>query len=117
MDRNMLSLGAETLTIVQVSNLLRDIHQLKFISAPLTGVTDHLLTRCGGSHVKPNVRRQGMDLQKSDVLQTAIDVANLNIVSNPPDPKDHAGHNENFDRDGLSLIEAESALTPYGNIV
>ena len=81
---------------------------LKFISAPLAGITDHLLTRVGGSHVKPNVRQQGQDVF---ALPKAISVANLDTKDTPIQP------NENLDKDALQLIGAESALTPYGNLV
>ena len=58
----------------QISDLLdnpdKGIRQLQFISAPLAGLTEHLLTRYEGAHVKPNLRKQGQALK---ALGPAVD--------------------------------------------
>ena len=75
---------------------LRDnIRQIQFISAPLSGLTNHLLTRYEGAHVKPNVRRQGE--RKAKPLTAAIRTA------------------IGMDDKALELVDSESALTPYGD--
>ena len=77
--------------------LLTNIGNLKFISGDLTGFTDSLLTLGTGSHVKPNVREQGQDVQP---LQEAIDVTStIGMV------KDH-----------FVQIGSESAKTPFGSL-
>lgn len=86
-----------------------NIGKLKFISAPLTGLTDHLLTRAGGSHVKPSVRVQGVD--PPTVLDKAVLASNLKTQNTP------IQINENLDIEALQMIGAESALTPYGNLM
>jgi hypothetical protein len=88
-----------------------NIGKLKFISAPLTGLTDHLLTRAGGSHVKPGVREQGDNTVT--ILDKSVAASNLNTQNDPIPPNS----NLNLDAKALQMIEAESALTPYGNLV
>lgn len=80
----------------QQQALLNDVKSIKFISAPLDGLTDHLLTRYQGSHVKPNVR----PLDGADVVP--LDIAT----------RTHAG----FTTEVLRFIDAESSATPYGNL-
>ena len=88
---------------LQIKDLQANLKKLKFISSPLVGVTDHLLTRVGGSHVKPNVHVMGEDLVP---LQEAIRAADLH-TSNPLEMLDEAA---------IKLIGGESGLTPYGNL-
>ena len=76
--------------------LLENIGKLKFISGDLTGFTDSLLTLATGSHVKPNVRTQGQEVQP---LQDAID-ATSQIMS----------------REHFVQIGGESAKTPFGTV-
>jgi hypothetical protein len=79
------------------NQLLNSIGELKFVSGDLTGFTDCLLTLGTGSHVKPNVREQGKDVQP---LQEAI------IATKPIGMiKDH-----------FIQIGAETAKTPYGTL-
>jgi hypothetical protein len=79
-----------------LDDIKKNIRQIKFISAPLSGLTNHLLTRAEGSHVKPNVRSPG---------QTVIPLA----AAYAPEIDMNA--------DMLALIDAESALTPYGTLM
>ncbi|KAK3329195.1 hypothetical protein B0H66DRAFT_579087 [Apodospora peruviana] len=79
----------------QIDELLANIRNMQFISARLSGLTNHLLTRFEGAHVKPNVRDQG---QTVIPLKAAVD----------------AGSSIHIDRSTLRLIDAQTALTPYG---
>lgn len=80
------------------NDLSTNIQNIKFISATLSGLTDHLLTRCEGAHVKPLVRIQGGS-------NTPLDVAAA-VTS-------HIG----IDCEELKLVEGQSAVTPYGNLM
>ncbi|KAF2865209.1 hypothetical protein BDV95DRAFT_587093 [Massariosphaeria phaeospora] len=81
-------------------SLLKGLRYLPFLSAPLAGFTDHLLTRLHGTHVKPNNRSPN---EKPIPIQGALDAA----AKNPP----------NFTVRDLELIESESDLTPYSSSV
>jgi hypothetical protein len=61
-----------TLTEEEKKEIKEKIRRLNFISCPLAGLTDHLLTRYAGTHVKPNVRTQG---QKLIPIKAAVDAA------------------------------------------
>lgn len=87
-----------TLTPDEIADLQKNIRQIKFISAPLSGLTSHLLTRCEGAHVKPNVRVQG---QKAVPLGAAV----------------AASQTIGIDSDALNLVDAETAMTPYGSLM
>lgn len=52
------------------TNLRDNVRRLPFLSAPLSGLADHLLTLSQGTHIKPNVRVAG---QKSQVIMEAVD--------------------------------------------
>ncbi|KAH8689865.1 hypothetical protein BGW36DRAFT_389837 [Talaromyces proteolyticus] len=82
----------------QRAQLLKDIQKLPFISAPLGGFTDHLVTVVDGSHVKPTVRYPGK----------------------LPEPLTEAAsesHLVGLDIDALRKIGVENDLTPYGSLV
>lgn len=76
--------------------LQEQIRKIKFISAPLSGLTNHLLTRVEGAHVKPNVRVQGQNV----VPLAATDATEIGM-----------------DLPTIALVDAESALTPYGSLM
>jgi hypothetical protein len=82
------------LTEEQKKSLQQNIQQISFISAPLTGITTHLLTRYEGSHVKPNIRQQG---EASIPLAAALR------------PEVH------LDNNALQNVESATAFTPYGD--
>ena len=84
-----------TLTDEEVQELLANVRNMQFISARLSGLTNHLLTRFEGAHVKPNVRDQG---QTVIPLKAAVDAASPIHI----------------DRSSLRLVDAQTALTPYG---
>ncbi|KAF2269962.1 hypothetical protein CC78DRAFT_557805 [Lojkania enalia] len=76
--------------------LKKQLQQIKIISAPLTGIMSHLLTRCEGAHVKPNVRTQG---------EVVIPLAAANASD------------INMGIENLALVDSESTLTPYGSLM
>ncbi|KIV76929.1 hypothetical protein PV11_08778 [Exophiala sideris] len=80
-----------------LADLQNNIGQIKFISAPLSGLTNHLLTRCDGAHVRPTVRMQGgkvQALKAADAPEIFMDYQTT-----------------------LPLIDGGSALTPYGALM
>lgn len=79
--------------------LLDGVSQLSYLSAPLTGLTEGLLTMAQGTHIKPEnkiVTANGSQL-------TALKAAEF----------DDAG----LTKDNIELIEGNSALTPYAAMV
>lgn len=76
--------------------LVTQLYKLAFLSSPLAGLHDHLLTMVQGTHIKPNVRHAG---EKLLPIQAAVDV--------------QAG----FGADQFTLIGTETDLTPYGTLV
>lgn len=78
--------------------LQEGLYKLSFVSAPLAGFTDHLLTRVQGSHIKPNTRPPG---EKPQPIGEVITV----------------GRDVGFTDKQLDLIGRESDLTPYGTLV
>ncbi|KAF1834716.1 hypothetical protein BDW02DRAFT_325050 [Decorospora gaudefroyi] len=76
--------------------LKKQMQQIKFISAPLSGLANHLLTRCEGAHVKPNVRVQG----ETVIPLAAADASEINMGI-----------------ENLALVDSESTLTPYGSLM
>lgn len=75
---------------VDVEGIKANISKLNFVSAPLDGLTNHLLTKYTGSHVTPNVRVQG---------KTAVP---LEYAWNSPGIRE-----VEFGKDGLALIDSE----------
>ncbi|KAM0360388.1 hypothetical protein ACHAPK_009116 [Fusarium culmorum] len=80
--------------------ILDNLSQLSYLSAPLSGMTDGILTLSQGSHVKP--LNKSLD-QKGDETLDTIKAALF----------DEAG----FTADTVPLIEGQSALTPYAKMV
>lgn len=76
--------------------LFDNLHKLAFLSSPLAGFHDHLLTMVQGTHIKPNVRHAGEKL-------IAIDSA-FNIPAG-------------FEKPQFEVIGTETDLTPYGALV
>ncbi|KAK4040197.1 hypothetical protein C8A01DRAFT_35799 [Parachaetomium inaequale] len=75
--------------------LLNNIAQLQYLSHTLSGVTDHLVTRVQGTHIKPNQRPPGEQL-------TAMKAAVA------------AGGGAGFTPAEVQLQDAETHVTPYG---
>ena len=111
MDNAGPELRAAGLSDEEVAAIKKDnfaaLKQLKFVSAQLSGLTDHLLTKYEGAHTKPSFREQGKDLRGVNVAIAqcaAIDV-----------PIPRPGSNDTPSM--VELIGAESALTPYANLL
>lgn len=84
--------------------LLNKLDELALLSLPLSGLTDHLVTRYQGSHVKPMVRQPG---HEPIVLQEAT-----KVLPPPPD----GGNNTKRRQIDLGLIGESSDPTPYGSL-
>jgi hypothetical protein len=76
------------LNSTQIYEVKTTVSKLNFISAPLDGLTQHLLTRYKGTHVTPNVRAQG---KKIVPLKDAVDSSDA----------------IKFGPDGMTLMDAE----------
>lgn len=87
--------------------LIEAVKQLPFLSAPMAGFNDHLITRLQGTHVKPTQRAPASTIRvmdssgsdKSGQLDTAL--------------KPSAG----FDRDQILQMDVNTSTTPYANSV
>lgn len=79
-------------------NVSTNIGLLKFLSAPMSGLTSHLQTVVEGMHVKPNVRKQG-----SFVVPVGAAIT--------------AARDAGFDSDKLMAMGAETDVTPYSALV
>jgi hypothetical protein len=100
--------GVSPLTKDEADFLQKSMSALKFISAPLQGLTNHLLTRIDGSHVTPTVRAQGetpVPLEAAILAAMGTDASGNNVI-------ERADVERN-----LKLLDKISALTPYGNLM
>lgn len=88
------------LTPEQQQELRDHLNELAFLSSPLSGFTDHLLTRVQGNHVKPTVRVPNTDTDPQP-FTAAIAV----------------GQDVGFGRTELTMMGIETDLTPYGTLV
>lgn len=86
------------------TSMLRQVGKFKFLSAPLAGFIDHLITRQGGTHVKPTYRQPAEEGNGAQ-LPRAI-----------PGAKLAASQAEYTDVD-LELMGLETDLTPYGTAI
>ncbi|KAI9929551.1 hypothetical protein MW887_001024 [Aspergillus wentii] len=78
--------------------LLKDVTKLPFISAPLDGFTNHLLTLAEGSHLKPNNRHPGGQPQPLEDAYTFSEEIGI-------------GESE------VKKMGLETDLTPYASLV
>ncbi|KPM41414.1 hypothetical protein AK830_g5113 [Neonectria ditissima] len=87
----------------QEEELQNHLHELTFLSSPLSGFTDHLLTRVQGNHIKPSLRTTDRETGDSQVtpFTAAIEVGKL------------AG----FGMEALSDMGIQTDLTPYASLV
>lgn len=72
----------------EVLEVKANVSKLKFLSAPLDGLTQHLLTRYVGTHVAPNIRTQG---------KRVVPLGDAVTSSDPI----------KFGKDGMILIDSE----------
>ena len=86
----------EVLPFEKRVKLRNELYKLTFLSSPLAGLRDHLLTMAQGTHIKPNVRRTG---EKLVPIKAAMD--------------EQAG----FGKEQFEFVGTETDLTPYGTLV
>lgn len=78
------------------NDILKNLDKLTFLTSPLAGFHDHLLTMAQGTHIKPTVRQSGGKLKAiTDATETS------------------AG----FLDGQFEIMGTETDLTPYGNLV
>lgn len=82
----------------QRDELSKGVKKLPYLSAPLSGLTEGLLTLSQGTHIKPENKEMGEYGEKMTVFSTAC--------------FDSVG----FTKENLQLIAGNSALTPFGNL-
>jgi len=100
------TIAAYNLTQAEVTALQNKIDTMHYISCPLSGFTNHLLTLVEGSHVKPLARTSSST--DPVPLNAAITASII-----PTTPSTTAI----FPTDVLSRIQTQSSLTPYGNLI
>jgi hypothetical protein len=83
-----------------------NIERLKYLTLSLTGVTNHLITRNAGAHVKPLARVQGQQVKSVTEAVLATKINARDPTSQPL-----------FTPDQILAIGAETAMTPYGNLL
>ncbi|KAK4166869.1 hypothetical protein QBC43DRAFT_256573 [Cladorrhinum sp. PSN259] len=77
-------------------NLGKNVLRLPFLSAPLSGLADHLITLAHGTHIKPSVRAKGEEAPQP--IREAVD----------------EGGNPMFSTDRIKMMGLELDPTPYG---
>lgn len=82
--------------ITKRRELERNVDLLPFVSAPLSGFNDHLLTLVQGTHIKPSLRGPGG-------VPTAIQEA--------------CAKDAGFSADVINAMGSQTDRTPYGNLV
>jgi hypothetical protein len=95
---NASDLPADLQTDAEQKALVTDAAQLQYLSAPLTGMKDHLITLLNGIHIKPSIRMPNQPLQP---LQAAIVAAKDSGIGDPE----------------IKLMGIETTKTPYANYV
>lgn len=83
-------------TEAQQKELLAKVEQMAYLSSPMVGFTDHLITLVNGTHIKPTIREPGKALQP---LKAAI----------------NAGLRAGFDGETIKLMGIETTKTPYAD--
>jgi hypothetical protein len=83
-----------------------NIERLKYLTLSLAGVTNHLITRNAGSHVKPLAREQGQQVRSVNAAVLATKIDQRDLTKQPI-----------FTPDQIRAIGVETAMTPYGNLL
>jgi hypothetical protein len=78
--------------------LITDTAQLQYLSAPMSGLKDNLITQLNGTHIKPSIRTPGQPLQP---LQAAISAGKDAAVGDAE----------------IRLMGIQTTKTPYANYV
>ncbi|KAL5371454.1 hypothetical protein DPSP01_014261 [Paraphaeosphaeria sporulosa] len=89
----------------EIDFLLAHLPSIPYLSSPMSGLTDHLVTLCRGTHIKPSQRPAG--------TQATTMAAALTSVKDLTNEQTH----EPFTSKQLGLIGQESQQTPYGDLV
>lgn len=100
------TIATYNLTDDEITALKNKIDSMQYISCPLSGFANHLITKVEGSHVKPLARTSS----KTDPVPLQAAINATTFVTAPVTPP-------LFDSDIMTLINIQSALTPYGNLV
>jgi hypothetical protein len=94
-------------------SLVDEIAQLQIVTAPMTGLTSHLLTMREGMHVKPLVRLQN---QTPVVIQAAAD--GIKDITDAANRQRDPSKQTKLDPTRLiQMMDTETTLTPYGNSI
>jgi hypothetical protein len=96
-------MGQKAMTPEEENQLRLMMNSFPYLSAPLAGFRDHLLTRVQGHHIKPNVR--------------LVDGKTGTHSLKPLDAAATADRTGAFSDKELSIMATETALTPYGTLV
>ncbi|KAI1457412.1 hypothetical protein F4805DRAFT_177981 [Annulohypoxylon moriforme] len=88
----------KTISKEDQANLRNNIKKLAYLSSPLSGFADALVTQAQGSHIKPENKVVGPEGESSSVIGSAI--------------IDPAGLTET----NIGMIQGNSALTPYASL-
>ncbi|KAF5644977.1 uncharacterized protein FTJAE_2601 [Fusarium tjaetaba] len=89
----------------QVEELKDHLHELAFLSSPLSGFTNHLITRAQGNHIKPTLR------------SAADSASNATDDTLPFKAAIEVGSKANFKDSQLRIMGVETDMTPYGTLV
>ncbi|KAI1194795.1 hypothetical protein F5X97DRAFT_346288 [Nemania serpens] len=85
-------------TDAEKANLLAEVQQLQYLSAPMSGFMDHLVTLLNGTHIKPSVRLPGQPLRPLRAAVTLGETIGLGDAE-------------------ISLMDIETTKTPYSDYV
>jgi hypothetical protein len=78
--------------------LLKNLYKLPFLSSPMIGLTEHLVTQVTGTHIKPSQRPPGEELTP----MAAALAAGLQIGTRVQQ---------------INLMGTQTSLTPYGDLI
>lgn len=78
------------------AELLTKVQQLAYLSSPITGFADHLVTLLNGTHIKPSIRLPDQPLKP---LRAAV----------------NAGQRAGFGETEIRLMDIETTKTPYAD--
>ena len=81
-----------------MASFLTAVQQLEYLSAPMAGFMDHLVTKLSGTHIKPSVRMPGKPITP---LQAAVT----------------SSARAGFVKNDIKLMDIETTQTPYANYV
>ncbi|KAI1129984.1 hypothetical protein F5Y10DRAFT_290228 [Nemania abortiva] len=80
------------------AKFLSEVQQLAYLSSPLAGFIDHLITILNGTHIKPTIRKPGQSLEALEEAATA-------------------GKGAGFCVDNITFMGIETNKTPYADYI